>query len=245
MSGHSKWHSIKHKKAATDAKRGKIFTKHAKLITIAAREGGDPDMNAPLRSAIDNAKAMNMPNSNIEKAVKKGTGADKDGVSFMEIMYEGFGPAGAVFYVHSITDNKNRSVAAVKIALTKNGGNMGEAGTVGWMFEKNGVIVAKCENEDAELMAIDAGADDISMEEGVFEIITDYRNLMKVKDALKEKGFEIEKAEISFIPKDTLILDNLEDAKKAIQLMEALEDEEDVAEVYCNFDIAEELLDQL
>ncbi|MBL4694925.1 YebC/PmpR family DNA-binding transcriptional regulator, partial [Candidatus Gracilibacteria bacterium] len=138
-----------------------------------------------------------------------------------------------------------RSVAAVKIALTKNGGNMGEAGTVGWMFEKNGVIVAKCENEDAELMAIDAGADDISMEEGVFEIITDYRNLMKVKDALKEKGFEIEKAEISFIPKDTLILDNLEDAKKAIQLMEALEDEEDVAEVYCNFDIAEELLDQL
>jgi YebC/PmpR family DNA-binding regulatory protein len=249
MSGHSKWHSIKHKKGALDAKRGKIFTKHAKLITIAARDGGgDPDMNPSLRSAISNAKADNVPNINIEKAVAKGSGDGKDGVNLSEVMYEGFGPASTAIYVQVITDNKNRAVSNVKNVFTKNGGNMGEAGTVGWMFEKKGVITAKItdkNNDEAELLAIDAGADDLTIENGIFEIITSPSVLMKVRDNLENSGFKVEKAELDFIPKNPVKIDNLDDAKKVLRLVEALEDDEDVANVYSNFDIPEEILEQV
>lgn len=249
MSGHSKWHSIKHKKGALDAKRGKIFTKHAKLITIAARDGGgDPEMNPGLRSAIANAKADNVPNANIEKAIAKGAGGDKEGVQLAELMYEGFGPAGTAMYIQVITDNKNRSAANVRTIMQKNGGQMGSAGSVGHMFEKKGVILAKAggmDSEEAELAAIDAGAEDISVEDGEFEIITAPADLMKVNDALKSAGFEVEKAEFDFVGKNPVKIDSLEDAKKVLKLVEALEDDEDVSNVYSNFDIPTEILEQV
>lgn len=249
MSGHSKWHSIKHKKGAADAKRGKIFTKHAKLIAIAARDGGgDPEMNPGLRSAIANAKSDNVPNANIEKAIKKGEGGDKEGISLSEVMYEGFGPAGVVVYVQVITDNKNRTVASVKTAFTKNGGNMGEAGSVGWMFEKKGLVIAKASGKDedeAELEAIDAGAEDLERDGDNFEIYTDPSNLMKVRDNLEKAGFEIEKAEFDYRPKNPVKIENLEDANKVLKLMDALEDDDDVSNVYSNFDISEEIMEQV
>ncbi|MFC1615517.1 YebC/PmpR family DNA-binding transcriptional regulator [Patescibacteria group bacterium] len=248
MSGHSKWHSIKHKKGALDAKRGKIFTKHAKLIAISARDGGsDPEMNPTLRTAIANAKADNTPNTNIEKAIKKGAGLDKEGMELHEILYEGFGPEGTAFYVHVVTDNKNRSVANVKSCLTKNGGQMGEAGSVGWIFEKKGLILAKAEGKDkeeAELEVIDAGAEDISLDGDLFEISTDATELMKVRDALEKAEFKIEKAELTYNPQNTVKIDSLEQAKKVLKLAEALDDEEDVANVYSNFDIPEDILEQ-
>ena len=249
MSGHSKWHSIKHKKGAADAKRGKIFTKHAKLIAIAARDGGgDPDMNPGLRTAIINAKADNVPNANIDKAVKKGAGGDKDGAAFVEVMYEGFGPAGTAMYVHTITDNKNRSVANIKTVFAKNGGNMGEAGVVGWMFERKGVITAKVgemDSEEAELEAIDAGANDITVDGDVFEILTDPTSLMQVRENLDKSGFKIDKAELSYMPKDAVKIDSEDDARKIFKLMEALEEDDDVANVYSNFDISEEIMEKI
>jgi len=249
MSGHSKWHSIKHKKGALDAKRGKIFTKHAKLITIAARDGGgDPDMNPGLRSAIANAKADNVPNANIDKAVKKGSGEDKDAATLMEITYEGVGPAGTAFLVDVITDNKNRSVASVKTVFTKNGGNMGGAGSSAWMFDRKGIVLAKSEGKDedeAQLEAIDAGADDIVLEGDVFEIKTDPSELMQVRDALEKSGFEISQASLAYVAKNQVLIDDLEDARKVIRLVEALEDDEDVSTVHSNFDITEGILEEL
>lgn len=249
MSGHSKWHSIRHKKGALDAKRGKIFTKHAKLITIAARDGGDnPDMNPGLRTAIANAKADNVPNANIDKAIKKGAGTDKDGVQFSEIMYEGFGPAGTAFYVYVITDNKNRAVTSVKIAFQKNGGNIGEAGTVGWMFEKKGLIIAKAEGKDleeAELEIIDAGAEDLDCDEGVFTITTEFTDLMKIRDILEQSGYAIEKAEMNYKAKDEIKISDKATAEKVMKLYEALEDDEEVSAVFGNFEIDDEILEQL
>lgn len=249
MSGHSKWHSIKYKKGAADAKRGKIFTKHAKLIAIAARDGGaDPEMNPGLRTAIVNAKSDNVPNANIDKAVKKGSGTGKDAMVMDEIMYEGFGPAGTAVYIQVLTDNKNRSVANVKTALTKNGGNMGAAGTVGWMFEKKGLIIAKpakLDHEEAELIAIDAGADDIAINDGVFEIYTDPSLLMKMREALEKAGFEIEKAEFDFVPNNPVKMESIEDAKKVLRLLDAIEEDEDVVNVYSNFDIPDEMMKDL
>ncbi|MBD3361139.1 YebC/PmpR family DNA-binding transcriptional regulator [Candidatus Peregrinibacteria bacterium] len=249
MSGHSKWHSIKHKKGAADAKRGKIFTKHAKLIAIAAKEGGDdPEMNPALRTAIANAKADNVPNANIEKAVKKGAGEGKEGMGLTETIYEGFGPAGTAVYVQVVTDNKNRAVASVKNIFTKHGGGMGEAGSVAWMFDKKGIILAKADNkspEEAQLDAIDAGAEEISVEGKDFEIITDPQQLMNVRHNLENSGFKVEKAELSYIPNTPVKIDNMEDAKKILNLVEALEDDEDVANVYSNFDIPEEILEEI
>ena len=248
MSGHSKWHSIKHKKGAADAKRGKIFTKHAKLITIAAKNGGDPDMNPNLRTAIANAKADNVPNSNIEKAVKKGSGADKDAAVFVEALYEGYGPEGTALLIEVITDNKNRSVTNVKTIMNKNGGNMGEAGSVAWMFDKKGIIMAKLADKDpeeAELEIIDAGADDLSLDDGVFEVMTGPSKLMQVRDNLEQAGFEIEKAELSYLPKNTVKIDSADKAQKILKLLDLLEDDEDVNNVYSNFDIPEEVLESM
>jgi YebC/PmpR family DNA-binding regulatory protein len=249
MSGHSKWNSIKHKKGAADAKRGKIFTKHAKLIAIVAREGGaDPEMNPGLRSAIANAKADNVPNVNIDKAIKKGAGGDKEGMSLSEVMYEGFGPAGTAVYIQVITDNKNRAVSNVKTILMKSGGNMGAAGSVGWMFEKKGLILAKTSGKDpeeAELEAIDAGAEDIEKDGDLFEIYTDPSSLMKVRGNLEKAGFDIEKAELDFRAKDPVKIENADDAKKVLKLMDALEDDDDVSNIYSNFDISEEIMEQI
>ncbi|MBT3704317.1 YebC/PmpR family DNA-binding transcriptional regulator [Candidatus Peregrinibacteria bacterium] len=248
MSGHSKWASIKHKKGAADAKRGKIFTKHAKLITIAAKNGGDPDMNPSLRSAIDGAKSANVPNMNIERAIKKGSGQDKNAVTYEEIYYEGFGPAGTALYVQVLTDNKNRTLSEVKSALTKKGGGMGAAGSVAWMFERKGLIAVPLEEgvdaDEVELAAIDAGASDTVREGAALEVHTGATDLARVRDALKDAGIKIEEADITYIPKQTVKIESEEDARKVLGMIELLEENDDVAEVYCNFEMDDELMEK-
>src|SRR5678809_293034 len=205
MSGHSKWHSIKHKKGALDAKRGKLFTKFIKEITVAARYGGgDPDGNARLRNAILDAKPGNMPNDTIDRAIRRGTG-EEEGVNYEEITYEGYGPGGVALLIESMTDNRNRTVAEIRHLFSKNGGNLGEAGSVGWMFEKKGYIVvdksAKSEEELFEL-AIEAGAEDMQDEGDVFEIFTTPDLFESVSEAIKKAGIEAQAAEVSMIPQN-------------------------------------------
>lgn len=242
MSGHSKWHTIKHKKGALDAKRGKIFTKLIKEITVAARTGGsgDPDSNARLRKAISDAKAQNMPNDTIDRAVKRGTG-ELEGVNYDEITYEGYGPNGVAVMVETMTDNRNRTVAELRHIFSKNGGNLGESGSVAWMFDKKGYIVvdkaAKSEEELFEI-AIEAGADDMQDDGDVFEIFTAPDNFESVNEAVKKAGIEAQAAEISMIPQNYIELTG-QDAKQMLKLYDALEDNDDVQKVYANFDIDE------
>lgn len=248
MSGHSKWHSIKHKKGLADAKKGKIFTKHAKLITIAAQSGADISINSALRAAIDSAKADNMPNTNIERAIKKGTGEDKDAAQIVEVMYEGYGPCGTAILVQALTDNKNRTVAAIKHTFSKNGGNMAEAGAVSWMFERKGVIMVDIsgkDHEEMELMAIDAGADDVSLDGDTLEVYTDPTQLAEVKNKISEAGLAVQSANLTYLPKNTVKIENKADAEKVLKLIEALEDEEDAGDVYANFDIPESIMLEL
>ncbi len=238
MSGHSKWHSIKHKKGAEDAKRGKIFTKHAKLIAIAARGGGDPDMNPSLRTAIENARAENMPRENIERAIKKGTGEGKDGVQMEEIFYEGFGPGGIALYIETLTDNKNRTVTNLKHSMNKHGGNLGAAGSVGYLFKKKGLILipATGQNvEELELSAIDAGADDVTVESDMVEVSTDPQELMKVKKLLEAKGVKVESASLTYIPQTEVTIQDAEIARKILTLIDAIEADDDISGVYSNF----------
>ena len=246
MSGHSKWHSIKHKKAATDAKRGKIFTRHANLITIAARSGGDPDMNPSLRLTIDNAKKENVPNNNIERAVKRGTGELK-GAELLELSYEGYGPCGTAVMVECLTDNKNRTYTNVRTIFNKKGGNLGGSGSVAWMFERKGVIVVKSSGntDEIELAAIDAGAEDIKAEGEVVEIYTAPNDLTKVDKKLKEQGIDIENAEVLLVPNDTVKMEDAISAKKVLDFMDALEEDLDVTNVSSNFDIDDSLMDDL
>lgn len=248
MSGHSKWHSIKHKKGAADAKRGKIFTKHAKLISIAAKNGDDMGMNPALRTAVANAKADNVPNSNIEKAIKKGAGHDKDSAQYVEAMYEGYGPEGTAMLVEVITDNKNRALTSIKTIISKNGGNLGEAGSVAWMFERKGLILAKAvgmNRDEAELAAIEAGAEDLSVEADKYEIITSDTTLMVVRDELEKAGFKVEKAEISYLPKNAVKIEDPVSAKKILKLLDALDEDEDVSNIFSNFDISEDIMEKI
>ncbi len=241
MSGHSKWHSIKHKKGALDAKRGKLFTKFIKEITVAARTGGgDPNGNARLRKAILDAKAGNMPNDTIERAIRRGTG-EEEGVHYEEITYEGYGPGGVALLIEAMTDNRNRTVAEIRHLFSKNGGNLGESGSVGWMFEKKGYIIvdkaAKAEEELFEL-AIDAGAEDLRDDEENFEIITSQENFDGVLGAVKSAGLEPQVAEVTMVPQNYVKLEGA-DARQMLKLMEALEDHDDVQKVSANFDISE------
>jgi len=241
MSGHSKWHSIKHKKGALDAKRGKLFTKFIKEITVAARSGGgDPDGNARLRKAILDAKAGNMPNDTIDRAIRRGTG-EEEGVNYEEITYEGYGPGGVALLIESVTDNRNRTVAEIRHIFSKNGGNLGESGSVGWIFEKKGYIVvdkaAKAEDELFEL-AIEAGADDLRNDEGGFEIITTPESFDAVVSTVKAAGIEPQVAEVSMVPQNYVKLEG-QNARQMLKLMEALEDHDDVQKVSANFDISE------
>jgi YebC/PmpR family DNA-binding regulatory protein len=244
MSGHSKWSTIKHKKGAADAKRGKIFTKLIKEITVAARMGGgDVDANPRLRTAVAGAKAQNMPQDNIQRAIKKGTG-DLEGVNYEEITYEGYGPGGAAILIESMTDNKNRTVGEVRAILGKNGGNMGESGCVGYMFEKKGLIIVPGDamDEDALMeLALDAGADDLQSVEGHFEIITAKENFNAVHTTLEEKAIPMEAAELTAIPSNTVPVDE-KNGKALLRLMDLLEDHDDVQKVYSNFDISEEVM---
>ncbi len=241
MSGHSKWHSIKHKKGALDAKRGKLFTKFIKELTVAARTGGgDPDANARLRKAISDAKAGNMPNETIDRAIRRGTGAE-EGVNYEEITYEGYGPGGVALLIEAVTDNRNRTVAEIRHMFSKNGGNLGEAGSVGWLFEKKGyIVVEKAAKPEEELfdIAIEAGADDLRDDEDNFEIITSPESFEKVQEAIKSAGIEPQVAEVSMVPQTYVQLAG-NDARQMLKLMEAIEDHDDVQKVYANFDIDE------
>jgi YebC/PmpR family DNA-binding regulatory protein len=245
MSGHSKWSSIKHKKGATDAKRGKVFTRLIKEITVAARMGGggDPASNPRLRTAIQAAKNENMPKDNIERAIKKGTG-ELEGVNYEESNYEGYGPGGAAVFIESLTDNKNRAVADIRYIFSKNGGNLGENGCVAWMFDKKGYIniEKKSANEEKIMeIAIDAGAEDIREEENNIEIITSLEDFEPVKEAIDDASISYFDAEITMLPQTTAYLEGKE-AEQMIRLMEALEDCDDVQKVYTNADIPDELV---
>jgi YebC/PmpR family DNA-binding regulatory protein len=241
MSGHSKWHSIKHKKGATDAKRGKLFTKFIKELTVAARSGGgDPDANARLRKAISDAKAGNMPNDTIDRAIRRGTGAE-EGVSYDEITYEGYGPGGVALLIESMTDNRNRTVAEIRHIFSKNGGNLGEAGSVGWMFEKKGyLVVEKSAKPEDQLfdIAIEAGAEDIRDDEDNWEILTAPESFEAVHSALKSAGVTPQVAEVEMVPQNYIKLEGAP-ANQMVKLMEALEDHDDVQKVSANFDMNE------
>jgi len=245
MSGHSKWSSIKHKKGALDAKRGKIFTKLIKEITVAARMGGsgDPDANPRLRTAIAAAKAENMPKDNIERAIKKGTG-ELEGINYEESTYEGYGPGGAAVLVESLTDNKNRAVADIRHIFSKCGGNLGENGCVAWMFDKKGYIVVERSGVDEDTLmeaALDAGAEDVREDESNYEVITAPEDFEAVKTAVDDKAIAYLDAEVTMLPQTSTNLQGKE-AEQMIRLMDMLEDCDDVQKVYTNADIPEELV---
>ena len=238
MAGHSKWANIRHRKGAQDKKRAKIFTKLIKEITIASRlGGGDVSSNPRLRKAVSNAKSSNLPSDKIERAIKKGTG-ELEGVIYEEVTYEGYGPGGVAILINIITDNKNRTVAEIRHLLSKFDGNLGENGSVAWMFDKTGQIImeSKSESEDTVFEdAIDAGADDFYADNNFYLVSTSVDQLMVIRDRLDNTGYVIKSAEIEMVPKTTQMLDDLE-AKKFLKLLDALEDNDDVNKVYTNFD---------
>ena len=245
MSGHSHWAGIKYKKAAADAKRGKIWSKVARMIIVAAKQGGgDPSANLSLRYAIDKAKAANMPKDTIEKAIKKGTG-ELEGVSFEEVLYEGYGPSGVAVMVEALTDNRNRTGPEIKRVFEKHGGSLGTSGCVNWMFSKKGLITVNTANVDEEQLleiALNAGADDMQNTGEVFEITCDPGAYEELKATLQEKEIATEVAEISMVPQSTIDIDDDHTAKRIISLMEAFEDHDDVQNTYANFDIPDEII---
>jgi len=246
MSGHSKWATIKHKKAATDAKRGKAYTRVTKEIMIAARNGGDPDMNARLRTAITAAKAVSMPSENIKRAIMRGTG-EIEGGQLDEIMFEGYGPGGAAVLVAVATDNRNRTVSDIRHAFSKNGGNLGEQGSVSWMFERKSQIIIDgdhAKEDDLMNLVLESGADDLKDEGGNWEILSAPDLHEAVLEAVKKAGITPESAEIAMVPKNLLKLEG-KNASGMLRLTEALEDNDDVQNVYSNFDIDEKELEAL
>ncbi|MDU9050973.1 MAG: YebC/PmpR family DNA-binding transcriptional regulator [Candidatus Electrothrix sp. Rat3] len=248
MSGHSKWSTIKRKKGANDAKRGKIFTKLIKEITVAAKMGGgDPDGNPRLRSAINAAKTENMPKDNIDRAIKKGSG-DLDGAVYEEILYEGYGPAGVAVLVETMTDNKNRTVADIRHYFAKSNGNLGESGCVAWMFDQRGVITVDAEGVDEEELmelAIEAGAEDVVEEEGSFRILTAPEDFNDVVDTLEKAEIKMDEASISMVPQNTVEVAEEKPAKNLLNLLDNLEDHDDVQKVHANFDIPDEIIEAL
>ncbi len=247
MSGHNKWSSIKHKKGAADAKRGRIFTRLIKEITVAARMGGgDPDGNPRLRSAIIAAKTENMPKDNIERAIKKGTG-ELEGVSYEEMTYEGYGPGGVAMLVECLTDNKNRTVADIKYIFDRHSGNLGEPGCVAWMFDKKGLISFDKEDVDEEKLlevALEAGAEDVKEESDGFDVYTPPSDFEAVKEAFDNADLKYSSSSVSMIPQNTVKLEGKK-AEQMINLMEALEDNDDVSNVYANFDIPDEVMEAI
>ncbi len=246
MSGHSKWHSIKHKKAAADAKRGKIFTKIIRELSVAARMGGDdPDANPRLRKAISDAKAVNMPADNVKKAIMKGTG-QLEGVNYEEISYEGYGPGGVAIYVEALTDNKNRTVSELRNIFSKNGGNLGESGCVAWMFDRKGyIVIEKSEASEDELLEIilEAGAEDLKEDGSNYEIFTSPDNYESVVNALKNNNIELAASNLGYIPQNYVKLEGKQ-AHQLLRLIESLEEHDDVQNVWANFDIDEEEIAQ-
>lgn len=245
MSGHSKWTQIKHRKAAVDSKRGKLWSKLTKEITVSARlGGGDPEMNPRLRSAVSTAKSSNVPNDTIEKAILRGTG-ELEGVDYEESVYEGYGPGGVALMIEVLTDNRNRAVAELRHVLTKRGGSMGENGCVSWLFEKRGLIVVEGQSVDEDelfMIAADAGAEDVTSSDDSIEILTSFEDFYPVRTAIEEAGVEIQIAEVSMVPQSRVKLEGKR-AEQMIRLMEALEELDDVQKVHANFDIPDEILE--
>lgn len=242
MSGHNKWSTIKHKKGAADAKRGKMFSRFIKEITVAARMGGgDPEGNPRLRTAILAARQANMPKENIERAIKRGTG-EIEGVNYEEIIYEGYGPGGVAVLVEALTDNKNRTVAEIRHLFDRYSGNLGESGCVSWLFDKKGIVEidgAGLSEDEVMEVAVDAGAQDVQAEGDAFEIVTEPQDFESVRKAVEEKGWKIELAELTMIPQNTIRLEGKK-AEQMLKLMDSLDDHEDLQRAYANFDISEE-----
>jgi YebC/PmpR family DNA-binding regulatory protein len=247
LSGHSKWSSIKHKKGAADAKRGKLFSKLSRAIIVAAKEGGgDPANNLALQNAIEKAKSYSMPKDNIDRAVAKGSGADADADAFETIVYEGYGPEGVAVIVEALTDNRNRTAADVRHMFSKHGGNLGATGAVAWQFERRGVVVVPAGGVDEEallLVAADGGADDIAQDGDVFQVTSPPEQLAAVREAIESAGIAVESAELMLVPKTTVAVEDEAKARQVMRLIDALEDNDDVQDVYANFDISERVLE--
>ena len=247
MSGHSKWSSIKHKKGAADIKRGKLFSKLSRAIIVAAKEGGgDPANNLALQNAIEKAKSYSMPKDNIDRAIAKGSGADADAEAFETIVYEGYGPEGVAVIVEALTDNRNRTAADVRHLFSKHGGNLGATGAVAWQFDRRGVVVVPADGVDEEelfLAAADGGADDIDRDGSVFQITSAPEQLSAVREAVEGAGFAVESAELMLVPKTTVAIDDETKARQVMRLIDALEENDDVQDVYANFDIPEQVLE--
>jgi YebC/PmpR family DNA-binding regulatory protein len=247
VSGHSKWSSIKHKKGAADAKRGKLFSKLSRAIIVAAKEGGgDPAGNLALQNAIEKAKSYSMPKDNIDRAIAKGSGADADASAFETVIYEGFGPSGVAVIVEALTDNRNRTASDVRHTFAKNDGNLGGSGAVAWLFERRGLVLVDAAGVDEDeliLAAAEGGADDVALDGTTFTVTTDVQFLSAVREAVEAAGFTVESAELTMVPKTTVEVADESDAKKVLRLMDQLEDNDDVQDVYANFDIPERVLE--
>ena len=247
MSGHSKWSSIKHKKGAADAKRGKLFSKLSRAIIVAAREGGaDPAANLALQNAIEKARSYSMPKDNIERAIQRGAGTGVDAETFETVVYEGYGPNGVAVIVEALTDNRNRTASDVRHVFSKNDGNLGGSGAVAWLFERRGVVLVDGDSVDEDeltLAAAEGGAEDVSLDGSTFQVTAAPEDLSAVRQAIESAGFTVESAELTMIPKTTVRLDDESAAKKLLRLIDALEENDDVQDVYANFDIPEQVLE--
>ena len=247
MSGHSKWSSIKHKKGAADARRGKLFSKLSRAIIVAAREGGpDPAANLALQNAIEKARSYSVPKDNIERAIARGSGADTTAEAFEHVVYEGYGPNGVAILVEALTDNRNRTAADVRAAFAKHDGNLGGSGAVAWLFERRGVILVDADRFDEDelmLAAAEGGADDVEREGSSFRVTCAPESLSTVRQAIEDAGIEVDSAELTMVPKTTVELGDENAAKKTLRLIDALEESDDVQEVYANFDIPEQVME--
>jgi YebC/PmpR family DNA-binding regulatory protein len=247
VSGHSKWSTIKHKKGAADAKRGKLFSKLTRAIIVAAREGGpDAAANLALQNAIEKARSYSVPKDTIDRAIAKGAGTDDDAGSYETVVYEGYGPAGVAVLVEALTDNRNRTASEVRHTFSKNDGNLGTSGAVAWLFERRGIVVVPADGVDEDeltLAAAEGGADDVSLDGSTYEVVSAAEQLASVRAALEEAGFAIDSAGLTMIPKTTVGVEDESDAKKILRLIDQLEDSDDVQDVYANFDIPERVLE--
>jgi YebC/PmpR family DNA-binding regulatory protein len=247
VSGHSKWSTIKHKKGAADAKRGKLFSKLTRAVIVAAREGGpDPAANLALQNAVEKARSYSMPKDTIDRAIAKGAGTDEDASTYETVVYEGYGPAGVAVLVEALTDNRNRTAGEVRHTFAKNDGNLGTSGAVAWLFERRGVVLVPADGVDEDeltLAAAEGGADDVSLDGSTYEVVCAAEQLGSVRAAIEEAGFAIDSAGLTMIPKTTVGVEDEGDAKKILRLIDQLEESDDVQDVYANFDIPERVLE--
>jgi YebC/PmpR family DNA-binding regulatory protein len=247
VSGHSKWSTIKHKKGAADAKRGKLFSKLTRAIIVAAKEGGpDPGANLALQNAVEKARSYSMPKDNIDRAIAKGAGTDADAASFETVVYEGYGPSGVAVIVETLTDNRNRTAGEVRHTFAKNDGNLGTSGAVLWLFERRGIVIVEADGADEDVLtlaAAEGGADDVALDGSTFTVTSDPTNLAAVRAAIEAAGFTVDSAELTMVPKTTVEVADENEAKKILRLIDQLEDNDDVQDVYANFDIPERVLE--